>query len=107
VPLTAEETDREQWWVLEVGHHPHKEDQPCHSCTTQGKRSSGTRQGWCCKRNLERADVQEETSSATRMQQRHKKPMPKCDYVWEAEEHVTLQADCRAGDGKANSQDSH
>jgi hypothetical protein len=45
-PLTAEETDAGQWWVLkEGGCLPQTEDLPCCSCTVQGTQSPGTRQG--------------------------------------------------------------
>jgi hypothetical protein len=53
---------------------PAEDDQPCHSCTTQGTRSSGTRQGQYFKRNLDRTDVPEETSGTTDMQQWNKGP---------------------------------
>jgi hypothetical protein len=40
-----EETDPRRWWLLKkVGRRP-QDDPPCHYCTAQGTRSSGTRQG--------------------------------------------------------------
>jgi hypothetical protein len=67
---TADQTDPGRWQVPEeVTCSPPRDDPPCHSCTTQGTRSSG--------RYLERTDVREEMSGATGMQQRHKKTMPK------------------------------
>jgi hypothetical protein len=53
VLLKSEEMDPGRWWVpAEIGCCLRTVDPPCRSCTVQGTRSSGTRQGWCCMRNL-------------------------------------------------------
>jgi hypothetical protein len=56
----AEETDPGRWWVPEeVGRRLQWVGPQCLSCTAQGTRSSGTRQGQRRTRNPERTDVRE------------------------------------------------
>jgi hypothetical protein len=74
----AKEMDPGCLWVPgEIGSRPQRDDPPCHSCTVQGTRLSGTRLRQFCKRNLRSTDVPEEMLGATAMRQRHKEPRPK------------------------------
>jgi hypothetical protein len=65
---------------------PQSNDPPCHSCTTQGTRLSGTRQGQSCTKNPERTDVWDETLGETRRHQWNKKSRLKGATTSEGEE---------------------
>jgi hypothetical protein len=73
--------------------------------TAQGRRSSGTRQGQCCKRNLNRMGVREETSGATGIQQWNKGLILKGAATSRKREDIwqDLQEGSRAVDHEANS----
>jgi hypothetical protein len=108
-------------WHLAVGHHwqlkkwtqdsggsqkklaiTHRQmtPPPRHSCT-----ASGPRQGQCCKRNLERADVQEEALGTSGMQQRHMELGRKWAIM--SGKQQDFQGDPRIGNCKENNRIFH
>jgi hypothetical protein len=67
---------------------------------------AGTRQGQCCTRNPEKADVREEASGASRMQQRDKERKPKTTVTSGKQEDIrrVLHEGSCTGSREANSQ---